>query len=303
MRSDTKELEAFERQLRRSAMVDTGDAELAGLFGVIRARRARRSRGPAGAATAREAPTDTAPTDTARVDEAAPTSGAPGTILSIDDVAPSVRIVRVAKPSGYSYTAGQHVKLGVPGVDERRSYSLASAPHDPHLEFCVELVPGGRVTPTLFGQRSGDVLDVGPAKGSFVLDGSADTHLFVATVTGIAPLRGMLRDALRRGVGTRFVVLHGASCAEELPYRAELEELAARDERVEYVPTVSRPSEPRNRGWTGHTGRVDPLAEDVAATLEPRGTTVYACGNGGMIANVKAALGAHGFSVRSEAFD
>ena len=44
----------------------------------------------------------------------------------------------------------------------------------------------------------------------------------VATVTGIAPLRSMLRDAMRRGIDAEFVVLHGASYADELPYHEEL---------------------------------------------------------------------------------
>jgi ferredoxin--NADP+ reductase len=140
------------------------------------------------------------------------------------------------------------------------------------------------------------------AKGSFTLDRGAAVHLMVATVTGIAPLRSMLRQALHEGSRARFVVLHGASRADELPYHDELAALAVGGQ-ISYTPTVSRPTEAANAAWRGRTGRVDPLAGEVGVTLDPATTSVYACGNPGMVANVRRDLGALGFRVRSEVFD
>jgi len=194
--------------------------------------------------------------------------------------------------------------MGVPGAAKMRSYSIASAPHEAHLEFCIELVPGGVLSPRLFALTPGSPVRLGPGgKGSFVLSSSARVHLMVATVTGIAPLRSMLRDAVRGGSRDRFVILHGASYADELAYRRELEDLAARLPQVDYQVTLSRPDEARNRGWSGERGRVDPLAERVAQQLDPAAVQVYACGNSGMIAKVKQQLGARGFRVSSESFD
>ena len=53
-----------------------------------------------------------------------------------------------------------------------------------------------------------------------------------------------------------------------------------------YRPTVSRPAEARNRGWTGDVGRVDGLARVVAGDLRPADTHVYACGHSGMVDRV-----------------
>lgn len=63
----------------------------------------------------------------------------------------------------------------------------------------------------------------------------------IATVTGIAPLRSLLRAALHRGTTDRFTILHGASHADELVFRDELLDLAAHDTRIAYHPTISRP--------------------------------------------------------------
>src|SRR5690606_30915220 len=95
------------------------------------------------------------------------------------------------------FQAGQSIKLGLARSAVRRRYSIASAPHEPHLEFCIESVPGGLLSSLLFDVAPGDVLALAPsAKGAFTLETGRRRHVMVATVTGIAPLRSMLRDAL-----------------------------------------------------------------------------------------------------------
>lgn len=279
------EVGAHERRLHRAAAaraVDPVDGELADVLSAVRDRRARR----AGA-----------------VPFAAAAAGAsPGEVVAVEDVGPEVRILRVGRPAGFAFEAGQYVKAGVSG-GPRRSFSLASAPHDEHLELCVELRPGGEVTPALFRLRVGEHLEIDDRpRGRFAL-GAAAVHLFVGTVTGIAPLRSLVRHALHRGVPGRLVVLHGASHADELPYLDELTALVASEPRVRYEPTVSRPGDARNASWTGRTGRVDDLALAEAATLDPAATQVYAAGNPGMVARVAAELGGRGFAVVTEAYD
>ena len=282
---------AFERQLTRRAQLRSGDAatpQLARILQDVATRRARRGAAPPaspGSAVARA----TGPT------------GAADAVWSVETVATDVRIIRTGRPAGLQFRAGQYLKLGVPG-NRSGSYSIASAPHDPHLEFCVELIAGGRLSPALFALRPGDPVTLTDrAKGSFVL-ATAPCHLMVATVTGIAPLRSMLRDALHRGTTDEFIVLHGASHGDELPYLEELTALAAADPRVRYLPTVSRPGVVRNRDWPHDSGRVDDLACRVAAGLDPRRTHVYACGHPEMVKRVAGDLGGT-FAVSTEVFD
>jgi ferredoxin--NADP+ reductase len=93
-------------------------------------------------------------------------------------------------------------------------------------------------------------------------------------------------------------VLHGVSYADELGYRDVLEAWE-RDGTypVRYVPTVSRPADPRNAGWTGHAGRVEAVIGDVCRELglRPDRTVVYICGNPEMILNVEGVLMNRGF--------
>jgi ferredoxin-NADP reductase len=293
------DLASYELTLRRAAagrVAEASDPELAQVLERIRARRAGRSGSPVPQPAAAALGLERAPAPDAM------TGGPPGQVLAIEQVGPAVRIFRLGRPTGLQFKAGQYLRAGVAGRKAKK-FSLASAPHEPIVELCVELIPGGEVTPLLFAVRVGAQLELSDtAKGAFLLDEQASRHFFVATVTGIAPLRSMLRDALHRGVGQEFVILHGASNAEDLPYRAELEALAVADPRVRYVPTISQPQAAANQGWSGRTGRVDPLAVEVAASIPTAGTHVYACGNPGMVANVVRDLGAAGFDVSSEEF-
>lgn len=212
-----------------------------------------------------------------------------------------MRRLRVTRPPGLVFEAGQHIKLGVAG-GKRTSFSIASAPHEPDIDLAVELRPGGRVTPGLFALRIGDVVELdNRAKGNLRLAASGH-HLMIATVTGIAPLRSLLRAALHRGTTDRFTILHGASHADELVFRDELLDLAAHDTRIAYHPTISRPGAAENAAWTGATGRVDGLARQLAGALDPATTHVYAVGHAGMIDAVRKDLGGLDFAISTESY-
>lgn len=241
-------------------------------------------------------------------DDPASTTGAirstasPGRVLSIEEYGPTVRVLRIGRPSGLTFVPGQYVEVGLPG-GRREDFSIASAPHDPHLELAIQLREGGTVTPALFGLRVGDAVEIGEgAKGKLRLDPSASHHLMVATVTGIAPLRSMVRDAVHRGTGQAFTIVVGASYLDELPFHGELEALAAAAPQVMYLPTVSRPTEERNRGWSGSTGRAEVVVRTLVGRFEPASTHVYAVGNAGMIRNVEREVGAAGFRVTTESY-
>jgi len=325
------EVALYESKLRRraSAHIGGGDPALGELLRTIESRRSARSRRPpagptpGGAVTQRLAtqgpgiqrscsqqgiadhPIAERPSPLGtRPGQHAPRTGGneAGQILAIESYGPTVRVFRIGRPPGFDFRPGQHFKLGVPG-GKLETFSVASAPYEPHLDVTVELRPGGQVTPALFALGVGDTVAMGAkAKGGLRLDPGLVHHLMVATVTGIAPLRSMVRDALHHGTSATFTVLLGASLAAELPFHDELQALATREPHVTYIPTVSQPNDPANRSWSGSTGRVDALAREVASGLDPARTHVYAVGNPGMIEAVRRDLGGTGFEISTESY-
>ena len=184
----------------------------------------------------------------------------------------------------------------------QRPYSVASAPRvagTEGYELYVRLVPIIRFTTLLWRLPIGHRMRMIGPKGKFLLEpNDRRTHLFISTGTGIAPFMSMIRETLAEGRPRKTVVLHGCSYVEELGYREELEELAARPcLSVDLRPDDQPANDPRNAGWTGRTGRAEHVVRDVCRDLHlrPDQTVVYICGNPDMILNAESVLMENGF--------
>jgi ferredoxin--NADP+ reductase len=139
---------------------------------------------------------------------------------------------------------------------------------------------------------------IGP-KGKFMLEpGDERTHIFISSGTGNAPFVSMIRQMLLDGRPRPVIFLNGVSYAEELGYRDILEGWQdSGDFPITYVPTVSRPDDPRNREWDGRMGRVerilDPVLEELG--LDAGNSIAYICGNPDMILSAEETLLGRGY--------
>ncbi len=237
----------------------------------------------------------------------APVKLADSRVLKRVDITVDILLMWIEKPEGFTFKAGQYCTIGRDGIE--RAYSIVSAPHEESLELFVELVPPpeGQLTPKIWELVVGDTVTIRPrAKGIFTFKPALPNQLLVSTVTGVVPYISFIRDYLHNGrEGHHFYVLQGASYHDEFTYDEELKRLAhEHPDLVTYVPTVSRPHEPRNEVWTGEKGRVNNVVEDYAEQfgLSPDDTLVYACGHPGMIEDVKARMVAKGYKVEEERF-
>jgi ferredoxin--NADP+ reductase len=222
----------------------------------------------------------------------------PAELIDRRDVSANLAILRFRVAERLSFTAGQYATIGIAidGDVVERPYSIVSSPHEPFLEFFIELVPGGNITPKLWELKLGaNILVRRRMVGQFTLDTSVTHHLMLATVTGVAPFVSILRtqqiDRERGAIcNHRFVVIHGASHSADFgPYRGELEALS-RAGWLTYIPTVSRPwAEP---SWQGETGRIEDIMRKHADRLgfDHSNSVAYACGHPQMVAKVKAIL-------------
>ena len=216
-------------------------------------------------------------------------------VCSVADLTADVREIELEliAPPGMSFAAGQFISLEV-HVPEwpysiTRSYSIASDPGEPgRIRLLLNLVTGGRMSPYLFGLRAGDHVTFRGPLGTFCLRPSGRDLLFVATGTGIAPIRSMLHS-LASEKSTRCITLFwGLRSRAELFYQEELARLAERLPDFSHVTTLSRPDE----AWQGSRGTVTPLVESRIATVS--NLEAYVCGNEAMIKDVTAVLNRKG---------
>src|SRR5882672_2600549 len=119
-------------------------------------------------------------------------------ILERKDLSEDLWLIRVDPGGAFNFKAGQYATLGVDHEVKRieRAYSIVSSPYEEGLEFFVELVPQGELTPHLYKLKVGDIMLCRKiSKGRFTLDlkSGRKNHLLLATVTGIAPFVSYVR--------------------------------------------------------------------------------------------------------------
>jgi predicted ferric reductase len=155
-------------------------------------------------------------------------------------------------------------------------FSLSAAPNDEWLRLTIKAVGGH--TRRLSGLRPGArVLVTGPS-GVFTAEHRVRHRaLLIAGGSGIAPIRAILED-LPPGA----VVVYRASCAADLIFRRELEQLAgARGASVVYV--IGARDDPGPRSVISPDG-LRRLVPDVQRR------DVYLCGPEGLVHSARSAL-------------
>lgn len=203
----------------------------------------------------------------------------------------------VRKDGRWNFEPGQFVTLGLPGPDKQveRAYSVASSPYDEAIEFFIEVIPNGQLTSRIGKLKMGDRMSFRKPAGHFLLEPACTHHIQVATVTGLAPFVSVLktyaveRAAEKAPVDRKFLVIYGASHADELAY-SDLLGGYAKEGFLTFVPTVSRPWE--DPDWTGETGRCEEVLRKQmdAAGFTAANSCAYLCGNGDMVRNVEGVL-------------
>lgn len=206
-------------------------------------------------------------------------------ITAMDMLNARVMRLRLAPQEAGSLFAtrpGQYLSLANPaGVT--RSYSIANDFYiDGFVEFHISSTSQGLFTGWLFNEATlGQVVHVrGPSGECFYTtpESGGDFPLILAgTGTGLAPLYGIVHDALARGHQGPISLFHGASTAGELYYVEQLQTLASQHPAFRYFPVCREP------GDTAPPGCLEgDLVKTVIATIvvaELPAAHVYLCGN------------------------
>lgn len=218
--------------------------------------------------------------------------------VRIQEVSPAIRrfFFRMDGAKPLAFKPGQFVMadLAKPdGTPHKRAYSIASAPHasDP-LELVIKYEEKGIASEYFFNVlKEGGSFPARAPFGAFVMKEPLPEHLaFVATGTGIAPLRSMIHDLYHRGEGQRRKIwlFLGIRYETEILYDDEWKKLAAEQPGFTYIPTISRP-----KSWSGEVGYVQAKVAERLPYVA--GLKAYACGGDAMMKELGAALVAKGY--------
>ncbi len=220
------------------------------------------------------------------------------------EIAPGVRhfVFEAPQLERVEFVPGQFVSLtdSVASRNITRAYSIASAPGSGNrFELCLNRVDDGAFSPHLFDLSAGDVVNMQPPLGTFTLREPLRHSLLVATGTGIAPFRSMLKAVLQEH-SPALTLLFGVRYESHLLYRDEFQQMAREFPHFRFWPTLTQPGP----DWTGRAGRVQThLSEAIG---ERSDIDIYLCGLQPMVDDVRQILKGMGFDrkqIRYEKYD
>jgi ferredoxin-NADP reductase len=214
-------------------------------------------------------------------------------VAKIINETPRVKSLVLDVPDWPGHRAGQHVDVRLTaedGYQAQRSYSIASEPENARLMLTVELIEEGEVSPYLTSDiRPGDKFELrGPVGGYFVWTAAVGGPLFlVAGGSGIAPLMAMLRHRAAAKSKTPALLLYSSRTFEDIIYREELAQTAARNDGLTVVYTLTRRQPP---GWTGGARRIDrSMLESVGVPANAR-PKIFICGPTSLVESTAQSL-------------
>jgi len=208
--------------------------------------------------------------------------------------------LRLPAVESLRFQPGQYLDILLEG-GRRRSFSIASPPHDSELlELHVRRVPGGGFTERLFGAlHAGALLRIEGPVGQFTYRQGSGPVLMIAGGTGFAPLKSMLRHILESAASvsqpTREIHLYwGARQPADVYEEALVLEWTRRYPQLHFTTVLSESGAGRG-GWVHEAVLAD--HPDVSAF------DVYAAGPPAMIEAIRSTFPRQGLNPERLYFD
>ncbi len=208
----------------------------------------------------------------------------------------------------FRYKPGQYltVKAGINGADERRSYSLCSAPHEHEWRIAVKRVPYGVFSNYINEQlRPGDTIEVMPPLGKFTIDtnpSNRKSYVLFAAGSGITPVISILKTILHQEPQSSVTLIYGNRTSYSIIFKNVIEDLKnLYMERFRTIHVLSREITDANI----NSGRIDAEKCNDLFTryADISADEFFICGPESMIACVKDFLAAKGVDEKKIRFE
>lgn len=206
-----------------------------------------------------------------------------GEVIEKKKLSPDIVLLRIKPFEKFDFKAGQFVNL-IRHDGLTRSYSIASLSEEGYVELHIRKAPQGQMSTWLYEDAPlGEKLSLRGPNGDcfYVSESSEEPLLLIGTGTGLAPLYGVLRDALRSGHRGPIYLFHGGRDLKSLYLHEELFALEKSHPNFHYHPSALE---------TGgdarvHAGRIDDYVQEKFPNLV--GYKVYLCGDPKLVGKLK----------------
>lgn len=206
-----------------------------------------------------------------------------------DNLAGNNYLVRIVFDEKLDFVPGQYVSLKVNEEGMRRSYSVASLPGKNSIDVLVDVTPMGVGSKFILALKVGDEVEILGFLGRFIVEPSSlmeiKTLLFIATGTGVAPLRPMIEDLLyNKHFAGEVRLVWAMRHEEDLYWLKEMDNINRDFDNFKFDVVLSKPTE----DWPGFRGHVDEVVGQLKQDWPQ--TLAFLCGAKGMITEMEKEL-------------
>lgn len=219
------------------------------------------------------------------------------------EIAKGTWALRLSKPEGFRFVAGQAVYLSLPGLErpdasgQVRTFSIASAPVDEELEIATRLTET-RFKRHLAAADLGSAIQVEGPYGDLALhDDAHRPAVFLAGGIGVTPFRSMVLDAVNRALPHRLFLFYSNRGPEDAAFIDELRELEKENQQFTLIPTFTE-GEAVQQGNAVERGYItaEMIAKHVGDLAAP---IFYVAGPPAMVSAMEGALKSAGVDQRN----
>lgn len=132
----------------------------------------------------------------------------------------------------FKYKAGQYltIKIQLENREERRAYSISSAPNlDDLVRITIKNIDGGLVSSYLVNNvHEGDILEIMPPQGNFTVDpdpSNQKTYILIAAGSGITPLYSIAKTILHFEPNSKVILFYSNRKPSDIIFYDELKDL------------------------------------------------------------------------------
>ncbi|MCK5898903.1 MAG: 2Fe-2S iron-sulfur cluster binding domain-containing protein [Methylococcales bacterium] len=151
-------------------------------------------------------------------------------------------LLRLSHSDDFHFKAGQFINLKTPD-NIVRSYSISNPPNkNNQIDLHIRVLKNGRFSTWVHQDlKIGDKIPMSAALGDcfYTNDKPEQNLLLVGTGSGLAPLYGILQDALAQQHQGKIHLFHGSRNAEDLYLMDEIKQLVTQYDTLNYSPCLS----------------------------------------------------------------
>lgn len=202
--------------------------------------------------------------------------------------------------SNFDFKAGQYItiKYFLDGKEVRRAYSISSSPKSGELRVGIKKVEFGIFSPFANEKlKVGDILEVMPPTGKFLLEPNLRHYAAFAAGSGITPILSLAKSTLEELPQSTFLLIYGNKSMEETMFYDEIMALRKKyPERFSVEFVFSRKEHDNARFGRIDRSIVNYFIKNKYDDISHE--SFYLCGPEEMIDEVSATLKQHGINAK-----